>query len=191
MPFAIDLPRIALYLGSAALVTLLVISSYTDWKYRKIYNKVTLPAILIGLGLAAMTNFPAGLQSAALACVLGFSFFYLLFMLGMMGGGDVKLVAAIGALTGYPFIVDALFFGIIAGGVYAILILAIKGGLWKNIKNALWFIWGLMLWRKAIPLQTTDSIKIPYGLCLSAGTMIALLLRHVMQISQGSLVLGY
>lgn len=186
-----DLIRLGFYCSSFVLFLLLGISSYTDWKSRKIYNKVTVPSAVLGLVIASLTNFPSGLQNAALACGLGFALFFALFLLGMMGGGDVKLVAAIGALTGFPFILDALFFGILTGGVYAVALLACKGGLWQNVKNVFLFIWGLLFWRMRMPLETNNSIKIPYGLCLSVGTAVAFILKHVVKISQNSLVLGY
>ena len=190
MASTFDLEKIGFYASSVVLFAMLLISSYTDWKYRRIYNKVTLPCLALGLGLAAITNFPAGLQSAALACLLGFALFLLLFMFGMMGGGDVKLVAAIGALTGYPFIWDALFFGILAGGLYAIPAAALHGRLGKILKNVFWCLWGLLIWRKMAQLDTADAIKIPYGLCLSAGTVMAFLLHHFFHISGSAIFLG-
>jgi len=87
-------------------------------------------------------------------------------------------VAAIGALTGYPFIVDALFCGIVLGGVYAVFILLIKGKFCENIKSILFFVWGLILWRQAHRLDSQSSVKIPYGLCISLGTIMAFIMKH-------------
>lgn len=178
MPLDFELSKLAFYLSHIVLFGLLVACSYTDWRYRKIYNKITVPAILVGLVLSAMTNFPQGLWNALFACAVGFFLFFILFVFGWMGGGDVKLIAAIGALTGYPFIIDALFFGIIFGGVYAALVLLVRGGLWETIKSVLLFLWNLILWRYAQPMHSNNSIKIPYGLCLSAGTAIAFGLKY-------------
>lgn len=175
---ALDWTKASFYASSLALFTVLSICSYTDWKHRRIYNKVTLPGIALGLVLAGTANFPGGLWNALLACLLAFTMFYLLFALGVMGGGDVKLVAAIGALIGYPLIWDALFYGIVAGGVYAIAVLACRGGLWQALKNVTWFLFGLILWRKMASLHSEHSIKIPYGLCLAVGTACAYWLKY-------------
>ncbi len=43
-----------------------------------------------------------------------------------MGMGDVKLEAALGALLGFPAIVSAMFLGVIAGGLAAIVLLLMK-----------------------------------------------------------------
>jgi prepilin peptidase CpaA len=179
MSCVLDWAKMSFYVSSFALFATLSICSYTDWKYRRIYNKVTLPSVALGLALAGIANFPDGLWNALLACLLAFTLFYLLFTLGVMGGGDVKLVAAIGALVGYPLIWDALFYGVVAGGIYALVVLAIKGGLWKILKNVAWFILGLLLWRKMASLQSEHSIKIPYGLCLAVGAACAYWLKHI------------
>lgn len=186
----IDLTGMSYYLSSATLFILLAVSSYTDWKYRKIYNKVTVPAFLAGLLLAALPGSSVSFMNALLACLLGFAVFFLMFLAGQMGGGDVKLVAAIGALTGYPFIVDAVFFGVMAGGVYAIAVSLAKGVLGRHLKNIFHFFLGLFLWRQPMPLGAQDSTKIPYGLCISMGTAIAYVVKQRVLMSGESFFLG-
>jgi leader peptidase (prepilin peptidase)/N-methyltransferase len=45
---------------------------------------------------------------------------------GAMGAGDVKLAAALGAVLGWPAVFPALLYGIIAGGVAALLLLLLR-----------------------------------------------------------------
>lgn len=166
------------YLTHLILLGLLITSSYTDWKYRKIYNKVTVSCFLAGILLSALGDFPGSLGNALLASSIAFAIFFIMFTLGQMGGGDVKLVTAIGALTGFPFILNVLLWGIIAGGVYAMLALLLRGSLWENVKRLGFFIWNLIFWRKVSSLFSRSSDRIPYGLCISAGTLIALFLKY-------------
>lgn len=191
MPYQLELSKIAFHAASLVLFVMLAVCSYTDWKYRRIYNKVTLPSLVLGLGLAAITNFPAGLQNAALACAVGFGLFFVLFIFGMMGGGDVKLVAAIGALTGFPLLWDALFLGILAGGLYALAVSVRHGQLGKILKNVFWFLWGLVLWRKMVQPDSAAAVKIPYGLCLAAGTAVAFVLHHFYGFTGSIIALGH
>lgn len=166
------------YLTHLVLLGLLIISSYTDWKYRKIYNKVTVTCFVAGLLLSVLYDFPGSLGNALLASSLAFGIFFIMFTLRQMGGGDVKLVTAIGALTGFPFILNVLLWGIIAGGVYAIAALLLRGSLWENLKRLGFFIWNLIFWRKAGSLFPRSPERIPYGICISAGTLIALFLKY-------------
>jgi leader peptidase (prepilin peptidase)/N-methyltransferase len=43
-----------------------------------------------------------------------------------MGMGDVKLMAASGALVGYPLILQSMFWGVVTGGVAALVLLLTK-----------------------------------------------------------------
>lgn len=163
---------------------------YTDWKFRKIFNVVTMPGIVLGLLLGLAAGFPKVFLNRLLGFGLGFSVFLLMFYFGYMGGGDVKLVGAIGALTGYPFIIDAIFFGILSGGVYAIIVLIYKKKLWQNLKSVFHFIFSFIIpWKQTLPLKSEDSLKIPYGLCISMGTLFTLILHRVTSIK--CFFLGY
>jgi prepilin peptidase CpaA len=173
----LNIAETGFYLSHFLLFSLLAISSYTDWKYRKIYNKVTVSGLLAGLFLSAFGNFPYSLGNALLASAVAFAIFFILFMLGQMGGGDVKLVAAIGAFSGFPLILNVLLWGIIAGGVYALLASLWRGKLWENIKRALLVLGNLVFWRSVSSFNISSAQKIPYGICISAGTVIAFFLK--------------
>jgi prepilin peptidase CpaA len=169
----------ALYLSDVILIILIFVCAYTDKKNRKIYNDITLPSILLGLLLGISIQFPGIFLNRLLGFGVGFGLFFLMFMFGFMGGGDVKLVAAIGALRGYPFIVDAIFFGVLVGGLYAIVVLIAHKRLWKNLRSIFIFMYSLIIpWRKTHSLKSEESIKIPYGFCISIGTFIALILHY-------------
>lgn len=96
----------------AILVTLAIITIWTDSRKHKIYNKVLLPYFL-----AAMLIQPlSGLEGAA----LGFLLLWLPYLFGGIGAGDVKLMAVYGALLGPHLIITAFFYGAILGGVVAL-----------------------------------------------------------------------
>ena len=154
------------------------VSGYSDWQHRKIYNKVTVPAWLLGLVIAAFGGFPESFLNAFLASSLAFGVFYFMFAAGYIGGGDVKLATAVGALLGFPLIVDALFWGIISGGIYACIILLRRGELWTGLKTAAFFVIHFLLWRKMQVPESPESEQIPYGVCIGAGVIIALICKY-------------
>src|SRR6476646_6105704 len=81
----------------------------TDVRSRRISNRLTYP--LMALGLAA--NGLAGGWGGARDSALGW-------LLGAIGAGDLKLLAAIGALKGPEFVLHAAVYTALAGGVLAL-----------------------------------------------------------------------
>ena len=174
----IGFPDLLLYLNYFALAGLIIVTSYTDLKYQKIYNKHTIPSFIFGITISAISNFPNTLINVLLASLIAFLVFFIMFTMGVMGGGDVKLVTAIGALIGYPIIVDALFWSIICGGVYATVNLIWHRELFQVLKQVIVFLLTLFTWKIKMPPNAGNSRKIPYGICISSGTVISLIFRH-------------
>ncbi len=171
----------ALYLPYIVLAILLISATVTDWKHRKIYNKTTVPAFIIGLLLAIVSGVPGLVTSVLTASAIAFGVFFVLFFFGLMGGGDVKLMTAVAVLTGYPLILDIMLWGILAGGLYSILYVAISGQLGSYMRRVAGMLYSLFIWKTLNTDQnasTSDLAKIPYGVCISAGTFIAIMLHH-------------
>lgn len=106
---------VAVLLGCAAVTS--------DLRTRKIPNRITISAAAAGLALAALHGGWYGLAASIAGAVLGFLFFAFFFWMGGMGGGDVKLMAAFGALLGPSAIVPAAVLAAMAGGLMAIVAL--------------------------------------------------------------------
>ena len=56
-----------------------------------------------------------------------------LVLAGGTGGGDAKLLAAIGAIDGYPLIIDVLFYSFLVGGAMALTVAIWQGRLWATL----------------------------------------------------------
>ena len=103
------------FLMGGALVAL--VGAGTDLRSARIPNRLTYNALVAGLGLrAAVLGFP-GLKSGAAGILVAGSLFLLLFVLGAMGGGDVKLMTAVAAWVGSSHVVTLLLAAALAGGV--------------------------------------------------------------------------
>ena len=104
-------------LGSLAVGTI-----YSDWRWNRIPNAMTYPAMVAGLTLGALTAFPgAALGGGALdrlvAIVGAFVVLYPFSAGRLMLAGDLKFLMAVGALRGVSFLLAAAFYGALAGGV--------------------------------------------------------------------------
>lgn len=78
------------------LTVIVLFSSYTDLKYRKIYNKFLLPCLIVSLGLHALDG---TLIASLIAMTVAFLFFFLAYVFGMTSPGDVKLFAVTGSVV--------------------------------------------------------------------------------------------
>jgi len=173
------------------LVTLLILSSYNDIKFKIIPNKYTMPAILIGFILLTLKGGLTGLQESFSGFILGFLVFLIPVIIGFMGAGDLKLMAAIGSLKGFIFTFNSLVFSGIAGGIIVIIYAIYKKQLLQTLINMCGII--IKPLSKSIYLNSGnktskrifeyfDVIKnknpdlyIPYAIPISIGTILVLI----------------
>ena len=122
----------AILLVSLVEATLLLLLLVIDIEVRLVPTPVV--GLLVAVALASANLWPAlGLRDALLGGGVGFASFAaliglarLIFGAGALGVGDATLALAIGCITGYPLIVDALVLGIIMGGTAGSVLLLLK-----------------------------------------------------------------
>jgi len=98
------------------LVAAFVAAATDIWKF-KVYNALTLPLLVSGLLYHA---FRAELADSLLGVLFGFAALIVLYIIGGMGAGDVKLMAAVGAWLGMPLTFYVFIASSLAAGVYSI-----------------------------------------------------------------------
>jgi prepilin peptidase CpaA len=155
---------------------LLVLCAYWDVRYRRIPNWATLPGTALGLGVNGLFLGWQGMKASGLGLLVGFGALVVLFVLGWMGGGDVKLMAAVGALKGYPFVVSALFYSLIVGVVIGVALLIWNRKALRTFKSLFFVISSRVT--KLVPKQNIDreqAQKIPFGLAIVLGTLWAMI----------------
>jgi len=154
---------LALIVASAAV--------YTDVKYGLIPNKLTFPAMALALGLHTFLGGWTGLGHATQGAALGLGLLLIPFLLGGMGAGDVKLMAALGSLIGPNLVLDTFIFSAIMGGFVGILILVRSHGWWGLLGTV---IGG---WRQLLSpsLNTTRMTGFPYATSIFFGLFFTIL----------------
>jgi prepilin peptidase CpaA len=98
------------------------VATVVDIRTRRIPNVVTAAMGLSGLMYAAFGVSGISLAAAALGLVVGLALMLPGHLLGATGAGDVKLMAAVGALVGPLIVVKAFLFTAVAGGVLAVIV---------------------------------------------------------------------
>jgi prepilin peptidase CpaA len=167
--FSIDGPALVF------LVIILAIAAYTDIVSQKIPNVLTIPAMVLGVGYHGLTYGLPGLAFSLAGLATGFGLLILFYFMGGMGAGDVKLMAAVGAVLGakgvfFSFLITALY-----GGVYSLVIILayrrIFHGFFKDLYNT--FLTFLLI-KRYNPVRVVENSNKPrlcYGIAIALGTL--------------------
>ena len=110
-----------------AFLAVLMAVALIDWDTQIIYDRFHI--IILILGIIAIWVFPVtDIKSRIIGLLIISVPMYILTWIipGAFGGGDVKLVAACGWFLGVKAVVTGTFVGFLAGGTYAVVLLALK-----------------------------------------------------------------
>lgn len=162
-------------------VVVCLIACVTDVRSRRIPNLLTFGAAAAALPFHSLVNGSSGLAMAGAGWLVGAALFAPFFLLGGMGAGDVKLLAALGAWLG-PF--EAFWLAIyasLAGGVLALLVALARGYLRtavRNIFNLLtyWWLTGPRP-MPALTLERGTGPRLAYAVPILVGTVVTIWLR--------------
>ena len=170
-------------MNSAHIVGLIIASlaCVTDLRTRRIPNVLTFGAALAGLLYQFVSGGVDGLGHGALGWLAGSVIFILPFALGGLGGGDVKLLAALGAWLGPADVLWLSLYTGVAGGVLALVISARYGYLGTAIQNIKllfthWRVAGIEA-VPAITLENSTGPKLAYAFPMLTGMVATIWLR--------------
>jgi leader peptidase (prepilin peptidase)/N-methyltransferase len=116
----------------ALLTTVLLIVSCIDLAHTIIPDAITLPGIVVGLGTSLWLT-PVGLRNAFLGVVFGGGLFLLMAILSVvilkregMGGGDIKLIAMLGAFLGWQAVLVNIFLAAVLGASVGLTLILVR-----------------------------------------------------------------
>lgn len=158
---------------------LTIISAYTDAKENKIKNKILIPFLIIGLIVSTITGGLDGFISSIIGIILPFIGLYILYMINVLGAGDIKLFCTIGAITGYNFVINNFIYSILAGGVIALLILIFSRTLISKIRKVYIYICNILIFKKINTYQENEETKkLPFAIIILIGTILQLTIKY-------------
>jgi prepilin peptidase CpaA len=149
-----------------------------DLIWQRIPRHLATGAFFLGIAYHAIFG---GILSALLASLFGFAAGVVFFRLGAIGGGDVKLLTAVGALLGLPLWGRAMFIAVLVAAVMALLTAIYKGALIRTLRNC--FVLATSLATRGfaphetIHLHNELAVRAPFGVAAAAGTLFVLLNR--------------
>jgi Flp pilus assembly protein protease CpaA len=104
-----------------------------------------------------------------IGCLL---FFGVLWHVGGLGAGDVKLFMAIGALKGLIFVVHVCFYTICAGAVVGLFLLTWQCRLWSVSKWVALNLVSIIIPSMPVPCLQGEKTVMPFAPCIFLGTLI-------------------
>lgn len=126
-----------------------------DCRKRSVSNWIPVSLVVSGLILQSVQSGWRGLGSALGGGALGFGVFLIFYILGGMGGGDVKLMAGFGTLLGPGRLWTAAWLAAVIGGLMAL---------------------SFLVWMRARKKDTRGQ-SIPYAPAIVLGSWIAMSVR--------------
>jgi prepilin peptidase CpaA len=157
-----------------ALIVMLLAAAVFDILYRRIPNWLTVTGVVLGLAMNAVIGAPeAGLLFSVVGLLVGFTVYAVLYALRAMGAGDVKLMAAIGALVGWERWFGIFFITALIGGVMALILVVSRGRLKKTLFNVGFILSEMKHARPAYLANEELDVKSKKALGLPHGAVIA------------------
>ena len=158
------------------LVPLSILIAYYDVRYRRIPNAFVLATLAAGITINAIFGGWPGVATSIGGCLLAFVLMFMLHIFGAMGAGDVKLFAAIGAVTGSQMVMPTFVVVILTGGLLAVVSMVRSGMVRTTMHRVLQILVGMLpgwqMPRFAVPADRKYTI--PYGVAITMGSIISI-----------------
>jgi len=165
-----------------------LVASFTDLRSRRIPNWLTVSTLVLGFVLNALIAYPSPLDGVWLAAkgfALAFVLNLAMYMLHMTGAGDVKLLAAVGAMVGCSDFVGIFLLSAAIGGVLAIILVLMKGRVQQTMWNLGYMMSELMKWhaphvtREQLDVGSAKALRLPGAVRICLGVVAFLVMARV------------
>jgi prepilin peptidase CpaA len=153
---------------------LVIIAAIWDIRSRRIPNWLTLPGVILGVGVNTFLFETNGLKFSLIGLGFAFVVYFVLYLLHAMGAGDVKLMAAVGAAVGPASWFVILLLTTITGAIAGLILVAFKGRLRRTFANVGIIL--MSLGRGRAPYKDTPELDVnsDQGMRLPHGALIAI-----------------
>ena len=142
-----------------------VAATVEDLARRRVSNWTSLAALIGGIACQMARHGWIGLPLALAGAACGFLVFLVFYVLGGMGGGDIKLMAGFGALLGYSKSLEAALWTAGVGGLIALGVIAFQA------------VRGLLRRKSSGETKRENAKSIPYAPAITVGVWLAMVPR--------------
>jgi prepilin peptidase CpaA len=163
---------------NGALIALVLTAAAYDLRFRRIPNWLNLGGVIAGFGLNTFLSGGHGLRAASLGFLCALLVYMPLYVIRGMGAGDVKLMAAVGAIAGPVHWLGIFLATAIIGGVVSLLVIALK----KRFHQTIWnlAVIGVELLHFRVPstaeerldIRHSEALRLPHGAVIAGGCIV-------------------
>jgi len=160
-----------------------LMAGVTDARWRRIPNWLTYPAVLVAIALHSIAEGWHGATLSLLGTALGLGLLLPFVLIRSLGGGDWKLVGALGAFFGYntavPFLQQqlmvVLLWTLVINGVMALILVILKGRARQTLRNIgrmLAAVFRIHLPPSDLTIDNPEAIKVPFGVAAAVAVLL-------------------
>jgi prepilin peptidase CpaA len=173
------------------LLLLVLPAAAFDYRQRRIPNWLVLAGLLSGIAMNSFLTYDnpsmsTGLLFSLKGLGIAFLFYFPLYLLRAMGAGDVKLMAAVGAIVGgYGPWLGLFFFTAVLGGLTAVVVVLSKGRVHRTLQN-LWMILVSIRYRQApytanpeLDVSSDQGVRLPHGVIIALGAIAFMVAKTI------------
>lgn len=158
---------------------LLLLALISDLATYKIKNTITYGFMLVGLIINSMAKGYEGMIFSFQGILLPVACLAALYMLGVMGAGDIKLFSSIGAIMGAGFVSGSMIFSFLCGGVIAVALMLIRRNGAERLQYLGTYIKNCVLSMNVAgyaDLKTPrDGSRFHFSTAVASGTVVAIM----------------
>ena len=153
----------------------------TDWRWRRIPNWLTFPAAAIALFLHIVAGGWPGARSSLLGAALGLGILLPFVVIRALGGGDWKLVGALGAFFGPARLIEVLIYTLLINAVMAVALIVRKKRVGKTLRNLAHMaaaLFHLQLPGPELTIDNPEAAKVPFGVAAAVAVLLYTAWQH-------------
>jgi len=160
------------------LLAIAITGGLSDLRTRRIPNWINLSGFILGMGLNTFFEHGEGFRLALIGFGLALLIYLPLYVIHAMGAGDVKFMAAIGAIVGPHNWLTLFLITAVLGGVASLCLVIVRGRLNLTLDNLSIIMTelrhGRMPYRKDPSLDVHDkhAVGLPHGASIAISTML-------------------
>ncbi len=160
------------------LLAIAILGGLSDLRTRRIPNWLNLSGFILGMGLNTFFAHAGGFRLALIGFGLALLIYVPLYLIRAMGAGDVKFMAAIGAIVGPHNWLTLFLITAVLGGVASFCLVIVRGRLNLTLDNLSTImtelLHGRMPYRKDPTLDVHDkhAVGLPHGASIAISAML-------------------
>jgi prepilin peptidase CpaA len=161
---------------TSIVIAFVIAAAYADVRTRRIPRQLTIAGLLAGLLFHAIAG---GFLGSLAAAGVAFAVAMAMFSIGAIGGGDVKLIAALGAMLGLDLWGHAMGTTIVVAALMAVFEVVRHRRVRQTLRNMLEIcrtLWGTNFHgHPVLNVQNSAALRSPFGVAAAIGTIVALI----------------